>query len=72
MTSLGEDRVRVQFNPNQDGIVHEFKQHTADLINKCEAYKVAALEPEEKRLWAEAQTCYELAAMWAVKAATYG
>jgi hypothetical protein len=63
--SLGAHRVRESFNPSQDNMVDKLKRHTADLIDLCEELKV--LEP---RLAALAQTAYEEAAMWAVKAAT--
>ena len=67
--SIGEDRVRIKFNPSADSLVDEIKQKTAELINLC--YREAA-SPEEHRLWALAMTHYEDAAMWAVKAATTG
>jgi hypothetical protein len=63
--SIGEDRVRVKFNPSLKGEVDQIKQLTADLINRCEELKV-----KDPRLAALAQTTYEEAAMWAVKAAT--
>lgn len=63
--SIGEDRVRTKFNPsNLDG-VDELKQKTAELIDMCEGLKAL-----DGRLAALAQTAYEEAAMWAVKAAT--
>ena len=63
--SLGEDRVRIAFNPSADSVVDQLKQKTAELINLCET-----LKPLDPRLAALAQTAYEEAAMWAVKAAT--
>ena len=63
--SIGAHRVRESFNPSQDNMVDKLKRHTADLIDLCEELK--NLEP---RLAALAQTAYEEAAMWAVKAAT--
>jgi len=63
--SIGEKRVRTAFNPSQDGIVDQIKQKTAELINLCET-----LKERDGRLAATAQTAYEDAAMWAVKAAT--
>jgi hypothetical protein len=63
--SLGAERVRESFNPSQDNMVDKLKRYTADLIDLCEDLK--HLEP---RLAALAQTAYEEAAMWAVKAAT--
>jgi len=63
--SLGAKRVRESFNPSKDNMVDKIKRYTADLIDLCEGLK--HLDP---RLAALAQTAYEEAAMWAVKAAT--
>lgn len=63
--SIGEDRVRTKFNPSADTIVDQIKQKSAELIDLCEQLKV-----KNARLAALAQTSYEEAAMWAVKAAT--
>lgn len=63
--SIGEARVRTTFNPSTSGIVDQLKQKSAELINMCEELKV-----KDARLASLAQTAYEEAAMWAVKAAT--
>jgi hypothetical protein len=63
--SIGEDRVRTKFNPSADSVVDQIKQETAKLIDLCET-----LKPLDGRLASLAQTAYEEAAMWAVKAAT--
>ena len=63
--SVGEDRVRTKFNPSFQTDVDEIKQRSAALIDICEALKA-----KDARLAALAQTAYEEAAMWAVKAAT--
>jgi hypothetical protein len=69
--SIGEDRVRVSFNPSDSSPVYHIKRKTAELIDLCEQLKLDRHgSPEELRLWALAQTHYEDAAMWAVKAAT--
>lgn len=70
--SLGEDRVRATFNPSANSTVDQIKQKTAELIDLCEIQKmiVKGLKPELVRLWELAETSYETAAMWAVKAAT--
>jgi hypothetical protein len=65
--TIGEDRVRTKFNPSENSTVDQIKQKTAVLIDLCET-----LRPKEPRLAALAQTAYEEAAMWAVKAATAG
>lgn len=82
--TLGESRVRVKFNvvereaerKNVDAIKYE----TAKLIDFCNDGKTDVSQKEwndhakaeANRLWSLAQTAYEEAAMWAVKAATYG
>lgn len=69
---LGEDRVRVKFNPSDDSLVAKIKQKSAELINLCESSALAGpVDGEYQRLWSLAQTAYEEAAMWAVKAATF-
>jgi len=70
--SLGEDRVRVKFNPSDNSLVSQIKQKSAELIDLCESHKATPGGPqgEANRLWSLAQTHYEDAAMWAVKAAT--
>jgi len=68
--SIGEDRVRTKFNPSANGLVDQLKQKTAELINICDQAEVDAVGGEKKRLWKLAETAYEEAAMWAVKAAT--
>jgi len=73
--TIGEDRVRVKFNPTDNTLVSKIKQKTAELIDLCERQQIAhgsvdERTPETNRCWALAQTHYEDAAMWAVKAAT--
>lgn len=63
--TIGESRVRTAFNPSQDDVVSQIKQKSAELINLCEGLKI-----KDGRLASLAQTTYEEAAMWAVKAAT--
>jgi hypothetical protein len=63
--TIGEDRVRIKFNPSADGMVDKIKQKSAELIDLCET-----LKEKDARLAALAQTHFEDAAMWAVKAAT--
>jgi hypothetical protein len=72
--SLGEDRVRIKFNPSDNSLVNQIKQKSAELIDLVEEMKLSAqkasAQSEVIRLCALAQTHYEDAAMWAVKAAT--
>jgi hypothetical protein len=63
--TIGEQRVRTTFNPSASDDVTLIKNKSADLIDLCE--KLKAKDP---RLASLAQTSYEEAAMWAVKAAT--
>jgi len=65
--TLGQQRVRIEFNPSGTDRVTTIKATTADLIDLCEAMKA---QGKDGRLCALAQTAYEEAAMWAVKAAT--
>ena len=67
--TLGESRVRLDFNSNQNPDVEKLKRLTAQLIDACEALKTE-MPSEKSRLISLAQTAYEEAAMWAVKAAT--
>ena len=70
--SLGEDRVRIKFNPSDNSLVSQIKQKSAELIDLCEmARNKGSADGEHQRLWSLAQTHYEDAAMWAVKAATF-
>jgi hypothetical protein len=70
--TIGQKRVRYDFNPSHNAEVADIKINTADLIDLCEAYKQESEDGETKRLWALAQTAYEEASMWAVKAVTSG
>lgn len=63
--TVGEQRVRTSFNPSQTDTVALIEQKSAELINLCEELKA-----KDGRLASLAQTSYEEAAMWAVKAAT--
>lgn len=65
--TLGEQRVRADFNVSLSSTVDQIKQKSAELINDCEALRK---EGKDARLISIAQTTYEEAAMWAVKAAT--
>jgi hypothetical protein len=74
--SLGEDRVRVKFNPSATGLVDQIKQKTAELIDLVYNTPTGEMDvPTERecdRLVRLAADRYEEAAMWAVKAATTG
>jgi len=82
--TLGESRVRVKFNVVEQKAarsnVDEIKRESARLIDFCaEGITDVNMKDwnqnaknEANRLWEKAQENYELAAMLAVKAATYG
>lgn len=62
--SIGEERVRVDFNPSASDAVSQIKQKAAELINlvfQC---------GNDGRLTSLAATAFEEGAMWAVKSAT--
>ena len=66
--TIGETRVRTDFNVAEGqtaSSIDAIKNATATLINMCED-----LKGNDPRLASLAQTAYEEAAMWAVKAAT--
>lgn len=65
--TIGEQRVRTDFNVTADGVVAAIKNKSAELIDICETLKANG---KDGRLASLAQTSYEEAAMWAVKSAT--
>lgn len=67
--TIGQRRVRASFNPSSNSGVDQIKAKTAALIDECEAMKASG-DAEKARCAALAQTHYETAAMYAVKAAT--
>lgn len=70
--SIGQDRVRIKFNPSDNTTVSQIKQKSAELIDLCDKLKgEGSADGEHQRLWSLAMTHYEDAAMWAVKAATF-
>jgi hypothetical protein len=68
--SIGKGRVRAGFNPSGNQRVESIKSLTAQLIDICEDLRSLHNPKEQGRLVSLAQTAYEEAAMWAVKAAT--
>jgi hypothetical protein len=70
--SLGEDRIRVKFNPSDNSNVAQLKKLGVQYIDLCEKLRnEGSQDKEQQRLWSLAQTAIEDAAMWAVKAATF-
>lgn len=70
MTTKGEYRVGITFNPSNDPHVNEIKKLAAEFIDLCAHLKDPNADGEVVRLWALAMTHAEDAAMWAVKAIT--
>lgn len=73
--TLGEKRVRVEFNINNDEYIHLLKQKSAELINLVDqAVNHPSWNDETLKEWlrlkALAMTSIEEGAMWAVKAVT--
>jgi len=70
--TLGEQRIRTKFNPSSEDIVQKIKDKSAQLIDLVAEIKYEGdiNKGERARLVSLAQTAYEQAAMWAVKAAT--
>jgi hypothetical protein len=82
LLTLGEERVRVTFNPSTDSAVDAIKQQSAAIINLANDIPEPIKKEDEgdrtysyrlsefRRLKALAMTSYEEGAMWAVKAIT--
>lgn len=68
--TLGEQRVRLSFNPTENPKVDEIKARAAELIDLLESMKDAEARSEKNRCISIAQTDIETAAMYGVKAAT--
>ena len=68
--TLGERRVRIEFNPSANSKVDQIKTKSAELINLVESLRTHLGESEQGRLISLAQNSFEEGAMWAVKAAT--
>jgi len=65
--TLGEKRVKADFNTTNDSLVDNIKRKAAELIDLCEEMRGEG-SSEKQRLISLAQTDIENAAMWAVKA----
>lgn len=72
-TTLGQKRVKADFNPDKNEIVDQIKNRSAELIDLIEGMRSAGSQEEKvsgerHRLIAIAQTEIETACMYAVKA----
>jgi len=71
--TLGQIRVRTDFNVTKADNISLVKQQTANLIDMMEDLRKdnrSMIDPEKQRLISIAQSKYEEAAMFAVKALT--
>lgn len=66
--TLGQKRVKAEFNPAKNDLVDQIKNRAAEFIDLCEALKNENATGEKIRLVSLAQTEAENASMWAVKA----
>lgn len=67
--TIGEKRVRTEFNPGNNDKVQNIKEKFAHLINEVNELPSPA-DTDAGRLKALSMTALEESAMWAVKAAT--
>lgn len=71
--TLGQKRVKAEFNPAKNDLVDQIKNKSAELIDLCEQMRVPGsigqkFNGEKHRLISIAQTEIETACMYAVKA----
>lgn len=68
--TLGQKRVKADFNPSKNDLVDQIKNKAAELIDLCEEMRNLPItgSNEKQRLISLAQTEFENGAMWAVKA----
>lgn len=66
--TLGQKRVKADFNPSKNDLVDQIKNTAATFIDLCEQLKTKEATGEKIRLVSLAQTEAETAAMWATKA----
>lgn len=66
--TLGQRRVKAEFNPAKNDLVDQIKNKSAELIDLCEQLKAPNSSSEKHRVTSLAQTYIETACMYAVKA----
>jgi hypothetical protein len=66
--TLGQKRVKAEFNPAKNDLVDQIKNKSAELIDLIEQMRIDSKTGEKQRLILLAQTEIEIGAMWAVKA----
>jgi hypothetical protein len=68
MNTLGQKRVKAEFNPAKNEIVDQIKNKSAELIDLVETLRNEKTSSEKHRQISIAQTEIETACMYAVKA----
>ena len=68
--SIGEKRIKINFNPKGTDESMYKKKEFASLIDGLKKKKKETSDPEKLRIIATAQTKIEEAAMWTIKAMT--
>ena len=66
--TLGQKRVKADFNPAKNGLVDQIKNKSAELIDLYEQLRTEGCSGEKHRIIAIAQTQTETACMYGVKA----
>ena len=66
--TLGQRRVKADFNPAKNDLVDQIKNKSAELIDLCEQLRGETSTGEKHRLISIAQTEFETACMYAVTA----
>lgn len=66
--TLGQKRVKAEFNPEKDNTVDQIKNKAAELIDLLETLRETTATGERHRIISLAQTNVETAAMYGVKA----
>ena len=66
--TLGQKRVKADFNPSKQELVDQIKNKSAELIDLLQEMRPVAAFPEKQRLISIAQTEIETGCMYAVKA----
>lgn len=66
--TLGQKRVKAEFNPAENGIVDQIKNKSAELIDLYEKIRLNGGSKEKQRILSIAQTEVETSCMYGVKA----
>jgi hypothetical protein len=66
--TLGQKRVKADFNPEKNELVDQLKNKAAEFIDLCEQLRGDGCTSEKARVIALAQTKVETGCMYAVKA----